>query len=194
MQAPRPLRPAGRRRAGTANASAGRSCGTREYGSVVRQVWAQERPLEHRGEHDEIPYRGPGATGLGKPLRSILHGRQIPIYLAAIGPKNVTLAAEIADGGLPVWSTTYRAHVWPDALETGFRRADGGRSLASFDIAPTVTVIQGDDVAACLELVKPTLALYSPYTLAPAASYESTASANAGHLTRILRRRGRLRG
>ena len=133
---------------------------TREYVEIVRAIWARERPLEHQGEHYQIPYRGPGATGLGKPLRSILHGRQIPIYIAATRPKSVAQAAEIADGWLAVWYSPYRTGFYRDALESGFRRAGGGRSLASFDVAPAVTVIQGDDVQACLDFVKPMLALY----------------------------------
>ena len=133
---------------------------TREYVSIVRAIWARERPLEHAGEHYQIPYRGPGASGLGKPLRSILHGRQIPIYLAAIGPKSVALAAEIADGWLPIWYSPYRTHVYKDSLESGFRRAGDGKSLATFDVAPPVIVIQGSDVQACLDFVKPMLALY----------------------------------
>ena len=76
---------------------------TREYVEIVRAIWAREKPLEHQGEHYQIPYRGPGATGLGKPLKSILHGRQIPIYIASIGPKSVEQAAEIADGWLPIF-------------------------------------------------------------------------------------------
>ena len=133
---------------------------TREYVEIVRAIWARERPLEHQGEHYQIPYRGPGATGLGKPLRSILHGRQIPIYIAATRPKSVAQAAEIADGWLAVWYSPYRTGFYRDALESGFRHAGGGRSLASFDVAPAVTVIQGDDVQACLDFVKPMLALY----------------------------------
>jgi len=133
---------------------------TREYVSIVRRIWAREEPLEHHGTHYQIPYRGPDATGLGKPLRSILHGRQIPIYIAAIGPKSVEQAAEIAEGWLPVWYTPYRTHVYRGMLEAGFRRAGGGKSLATFDVAPTVMVIQGDDVQACLDFVKPMLALY----------------------------------
>src|SRR5207244_11527709 len=66
---------------------------TREYVEIVRAIWARERPLEHQGEHYQIPYRGAGATGLGKPLRSILHGRQIPSYIA---PKPPTGVAERA--------------------------------------------------------------------------------------------------
>jgi len=133
---------------------------TREYVSIVRKIWAREQPLEHGGEHYQIPYRGAGATGLGKPLKSILHGRQIPIYIAAIGPKSVEQTAEIADGWLPIFYSPYRTHAYRDALEAGFKRAGGGKSLETFDVAPSVTVIQGDDVQACLDFVKPMLALY----------------------------------
>jgi F420-dependent oxidoreductase-like protein len=133
---------------------------TREYVSIVRKIWAREEPVQHDGMHYQIPYRGPGATGLGKPLRSILHGRQIPIYIAAIGPKSVEQAAAIADGWLPVWYTPYRTHVYKGTLEAGFSRAGGGKSLANFDVAPTVMVLQGDDVQSCLDFVKPMLALY----------------------------------
>src|SRR5438034_5462933 len=116
----------------------------------ARRYGAREAPLEHQGEHYTIPYRGRGATGLVKPLRSILHGCQIPIYIAAIGPKSVEQAAEIADGWLPVWYSPYRTKFYREALAAGFRRAGGGKSLASFDVAPGVTVIPGDDVQACL--------------------------------------------
>jgi len=132
---------------------------TREYVSIVRKIWAREQPLEHTGEHYQIPYRGPGASGLGKPLKSILHGRQIPIYIAAIGPKSVEQTAEIADGWLPVFYSPYRL-IYKDALAAGFARAGGGKSLATFDVAPAVTVVLGDDVAACLAFIKPFLALY----------------------------------
>ncbi|MBI4561738.1 MAG: LLM class flavin-dependent oxidoreductase, partial [Candidatus Rokubacteria bacterium] len=98
--------------------------------------------------------------GLGKPLKSILHSRpDIPVYLAAIGPKNVALAAEIADGWLPVFFSPDRIGPYREALETGFARA-GRRSLTSFDVAPTVAVVVGEDAAACRNLVKPRLALY----------------------------------
>jgi F420-dependent oxidoreductase-like protein len=133
---------------------------TREYVSIVRQIWARERPVEHQGEHYQIPYRGAGATGLGKPLKSILHGRQIPIYIAAIGPKSVEQAAEIADGWLPIWYSPHRTHVFKGALEAGFARAGGGKSLATFDIAASVNVVIGNDVQKCLAHIKPGLALY----------------------------------
>ena len=133
---------------------------TREYIEIVRKIWAREQPLEHQGEHYQIPYRGPGATGLGKPLKSILHGRQIPIYVAAIGPKSVEQAAEIADGWLPIWYSPHRTHVFKSALDAGFARAGGGKSLATFDIAASVNVVIGSDVQTCLNHIKPGLALY----------------------------------
>jgi len=133
---------------------------TREYVEIVRQIWAREKPLEHQGPHYQIPYRGSDATGLGKPLKSILHGRRIPIYLASIGPKSVEQAAEIADGWMPVWYSPYRTQVFGDALQAGFRKAGGGKGLHNFDVAPAVTVVMGDDVDACLSFIKPMLALY----------------------------------
>ena len=134
---------------------------TREYVEILRGIWARERPLEHHGEHYDIPYKGPGATGLGKPLKSILHGRPIPIYLAAIGPKSVAQAAEIADGWLPIFYSPYRApKVYQPALDEGFAKAGGGKGLEHFDVAVGVAVVVGDDVQACIDRVKPQLALY----------------------------------
>jgi F420-dependent oxidoreductase-like protein len=133
---------------------------TREYVSIVRQIWARGRALEHQGEHYQIPYRGAGASGLGKPLKSILHGRQIPIYIAAIGPKSVEQVAEIADGWLPIWYSPHRTHAFKSALDAGFARAGGGKSLATFDIAASVSIVIGNDVAKCLSHIKPGLALY----------------------------------
>jgi F420-dependent oxidoreductase-like protein len=135
---------------------------TREYVSIVRAILSREKPVSHSGEHYQIPYAGPGATGLGKPLRSILHGRaDLPIYLAAIGPRNVALAAEIADGWLPVFFSPDRAAIFRPALDDGFaRRAPGLAPRERFDVAPSVPVVCGADVAACRAHVKPRLALY----------------------------------
>ena len=133
----------------------------REYVAIVRAIWQREKPLEHTGEHYQIPYAGPDATGLGKPLKSILHGRaDIPIYLAAIGPKNVALAAEIADGWLPIFFSPERMRMYRPSLDAGFAQSGGKKSLATFDIAPTVPIVLGNDVAACRTAVKPNLALY----------------------------------
>jgi F420-dependent oxidoreductase-like protein len=132
---------------------------TREYVEIVRAILEREKPLEYRGEHYQIPYAGPSATGLGKPLRSIVHGRaDLPIYLASIGPQNVALAAEIADGWIPVYFSPFRMAMFRAWLDEGFRK--GGRSERTFDIMPMVVVSVGDDVAACRAPVKSRLALY----------------------------------
>jgi F420-dependent oxidoreductase-like protein len=135
---------------------------TREYISIVRAIFARSAPLVHEGEHYQIPYQGADATGLGKPLKSIIHGRRdLPIYLAAIGPKNVELAAELADGWLPIiFSPAHYAAAYQTQVEAGFAKAGGGKSLAGFDIAPSVPVVLGDDVDACRASIKPFLALY----------------------------------
>jgi F420-dependent oxidoreductase-like protein len=126
---------------------------TREYIEIVRTALRRD-VVEHAGEHYRIPYDGPGATGLGKPLKMMLRPLRadIPIYLAAIGPKNVALAAEIADGWLPIF-------VDPERFDAAF-----GPSIAAarpgFEIAATVSVLVGDDVGALRDSLKPYIALY----------------------------------
>ncbi len=134
---------------------------TREYVSIVRKILAREAALEHKGEHYEIPYRGPGATGLGKPIKSIVHGRaDLEIYTAAIGPAGVRTSAEVADGLIPVWMNPERFDLFEPHLNEGFARAGGGKGLDDFDIAPFVTCILGDDVEQCRMPVKMMLSLY----------------------------------
>jgi F420-dependent oxidoreductase-like protein len=131
---------------------------TREYIEIVRRAIKREGQLEYHGQHYDIPMRG--GTGLGKPLKLTVHPlrQRIPIYLAAIGPKNIALAAEIADGWLPIFFSPHRSKIFRESLNEGFarRKAD----MPDFDIAPTVSVVIGDDVTACRMQVKPHLALY----------------------------------
>jgi F420-dependent oxidoreductase-like protein len=132
---------------------------TREYIGILRRIFAREAPLEHRGEYYTIPYQGADASGLGKPLKSILHPRKdLPIYLAAIGPRNSALAAEIADGWIPTQFAAAHFDVFRPHLEEGLRRS--GRTWAELDVCPSVSVVLGDDVQACRDTVKPRLALY----------------------------------
>jgi F420-dependent oxidoreductase-like protein len=134
---------------------------TREYVSIVRTILRREAPLEHHGEHYDIPYSGDDATGLGKPLKTILHPPRadVPIYLAAIGPKNVALAAEIGDGWLPIFFSPERfSETHAPMLEDGFARR-GGRP-DGWDLAAHVPVVVADDVQAAREFLKPLLALY----------------------------------
>jgi F420-dependent oxidoreductase-like protein len=136
---------------------------SREYVDIVRTILAREAPLEHHGEEYDIPYQGPDATGLGKPLKIIVHPRRadIPIYLAAIGPKNVQLCAEIADGWLPIFfSPTRFRETYGASIDAGFAAAAGNKTLADFDVAPTVSVIVGDDLDMLRGFVKPMAALY----------------------------------
>jgi F420-dependent oxidoreductase-like protein len=131
---------------------------TREYVEIVRAILRRDRPVEHAGEHYRIP--AAGGTGFGKPLKTIVHPLRpdLPIYLAAIGPKNVALAAEIADGWLPTIFAPAHAHVFGASLKEGFAR--GGRDGSGFDIAPMCPVMVGADVQACRDMLKPYLALY----------------------------------
>ncbi|HLY94312.1 MAG TPA: LLM class F420-dependent oxidoreductase [Gaiellaceae bacterium] len=126
---------------------------TREYIEIVRSALRRD-VVEHQGEHYRIPYDGPGATGLGKPLKMMLRPLRadVPIYLAAIGPKNVALAAEIADGWLPIF-------VHPERFDDAFGASISG-ARAGFEIAATAMVLVGDDVQALRDSLKPHLALY----------------------------------
>lgn len=135
---------------------------TREYVEICRKIFKREEALVHQGEHYTIPYQGEDATGLGKPLKSILYSRaDIPIYLASIGPKNVTLTAEIADGWLPfIFSPRHYDTVYKEQVEAGFAKAGGGKGLDHFDIAPSVNVVVDDDLENAYNRVKPMLALY----------------------------------
>jgi F420-dependent oxidoreductase-like protein len=134
---------------------------TREYISIIRQILAREAPLEHKGYHYQIPYTGDGSSGLGKPLKSILHGRpDMKIYTAAISPNGLTCAGEVADGVFPVWMSPEKGDVVTEHVDNGIAKAAGGKSRADFDIAPFVTTILGDDVERCRMPVKSMLALY----------------------------------
>jgi len=133
----------------------------REYVTIVRAIFAREKPLEFSGERYQIPYRGPGATGLGKPLKSILHGRKdIPIYTGSMAPKSQEQSAELCDGLLLTCMHPERFDVIKPHLEAGFAKAGGGKSLETFDVAPTIACILGDDLDACRAPLKMSLALY----------------------------------
>jgi F420-dependent oxidoreductase-like protein len=134
---------------------------TREYIEIVRKILAREAPLEHDGEMYQIPYRGPGATGLGKPLKSILHGDPgVPIYTASISPAGLRTAGEVADGVLPIYMSPEKPEVVTDPVQEGIAKAGNGKSLADFDIAPYVRIRVGDDLQACRDQLKPEIALY----------------------------------
>jgi F420-dependent oxidoreductase-like protein len=135
---------------------------TREYIQIIRQIWAREKPLEFHGRMYDIPASGAGTTGLGKPLKSILHGNPgIPIYTASISPAGLRCAGEVADGVFPMmldperFDEVYRPH-----LEEGFAAAGGGKGFADFAVVPAVTVIISDDLEKARMPVKAGMALY----------------------------------
>lgn len=133
---------------------------TREYVTVVRQILRREGPVTFDGDIYQIPYHGADATGLGKPLKSTLHAQpDIPIYLAAIGPKNVALAAEIGDGWLPIFFAPQRYDaVYASHVAEGLARA--GKAISDFDVAPMTPVVIDDSLDACYNALRPMMALY----------------------------------
>jgi F420-dependent oxidoreductase-like protein len=128
---------------------------TREYVAVVRMALARQR-VEYHGETLELPL----PDGPGKPLKLMIAPQQdrMPIYLAAIGPKNTALAGEIADGWIPTFFSPEHVSEFRELLQEGATRA--GRSLEGFDIAPTVNAYISDDRAMARNLMRPVLALY----------------------------------
>jgi F420-dependent oxidoreductase-like protein len=134
---------------------------TREYIAIIRQILERKAPLEYHGEHYQIPYAGPGATGLGKSLRSIFHGDpSLKIYTASVAPAGLRVAGEVADGTLPFFMSPEKADVIAAPVREGIARAGNGKTLADFDIAPYVRIAIGDDLAACRDAIRPQLALY----------------------------------
>ena len=131
---------------------------TREYVEIVRRILRRDAPVEFHGEVYDVPVSG--GSGLGKPLKTIVHPLRsdLPIYLAAIGPKNVALAGEIADGWLPTFYAPSHGASFDEWLNAGLARS--GRPRRTFDVAPMVPVVVGDDVQLCRDMVKPGLALY----------------------------------
>ena len=132
----------------------------REYVEILHKIWDRREPVAFDGKVYCLPYQGDDASGLGKPLKSILHSRRIPVYLATMKPLSIRITAELADGWLPIWFSPYRMAMFTADLEKGFARAGNGKSLDTFDIVAGCTVVIGDDVEACLAQLKPTLALY----------------------------------
>jgi F420-dependent oxidoreductase-like protein len=130
---------------------------TREYVAVVRMALARER-VQFEGETLQLPL----PDGPGKALKLTIAPVQerIPIYLAAIGPRNTRLAAEIADGWMPFLFSPEGVDEFRPALEEGFARAGGGKGYADFDIAPSVNVYVSDDLESARDAMRPFLALY----------------------------------
>jgi F420-dependent oxidoreductase-like protein len=135
---------------------------TREYVEIIRRVIRRDEPLDFQGEHYQHPYRGPGSVGLGKPLKAITHPlrREIPIYLGAEGPKNVTQTTEIADGWMPLYYSPFHQDVYADQLAgvTPEQRRAAGKD--EFAIVAGAMVNVHDSVEEGLLPVKMMLGFY----------------------------------
>jgi len=135
---------------------------TREYVEIVKEIVAREGRLEYEGKHFKLPLaEGEGVTGQGKALKLNVHPirNEIPVYLGAIGRKSVELAAEIADGWIPIFFSVDKwQEAWGEHIEAGL--AKGGRSRDDFSVSPSVQVAIDGDLDAARGLVKAGLLLY----------------------------------
>src|SRR5256714_3353807 len=133
----------------------------KDYVAIMRKVFRREGPVTQEGREISLPYTGPGAMGVGKPLQSILHmNPNIPIYLGTGNEATVKLTAEIADGWLPLGFVPGSMPEYRPWLEEGFRRAGGGKGFGKFAIQGQVHAEIARDVKAALDRLKPEVALY----------------------------------
>jgi F420-dependent oxidoreductase-like protein len=132
----------------------------REYIGILRDIWARQGPVINEGPHYPLPL--PGGTGLGKSLKSSIRPlrEDIPIYLAAEGPKNIALAAELCDGWLALFYSPQHDGFYREALAEGFARPEARRSADEFEVAATVPLIVTDDVEQAADALRPMYALY----------------------------------
>ncbi len=134
---------------------------TKEYVDIIRKIVDRSAPLQHQGEHYQIPYAGPGATGLGKPLRSTHKALgPLKIYTAAIAPAGLKTAGEVGDGVLPIFMSPEKADAITRHVLEGRKAAGRPETLDGFDIAPFVRVAMGPDLQKCRDQLKPEAALY----------------------------------
>ncbi len=136
----------------------------KDYVEIMRKIFRREEPVSHDGQEISLPYSGEGATGVGKPLKSILHmNPDIPIYIGSGNAATVRLTAEICDGWLPLGLTPASAHEYMPWLEEGFARARAkgvDKGYHNFEIVGSAHVDIDDDVKAALYRLKPEVALY----------------------------------
>ena len=154
---------------------------TREYISIVREIVAREKPVEHQGEQYQMPSRS--GMGIGKPLKSTIHPyrKDLPIYLAAEGPKNVALSAELCDGWLPLFFAPKDDAFYRSCLAEGFARPGARRTADDFEVAATLVIVPGDDVEKCADMVRPFLALYAGGMGAKGANFHFDVFARMGY-------------
>lgn len=133
----------------------------RDYVAIMKKIWKREGPVSHDGPEIRLPYDGPGSSGLGKPLKSILHGNpDIPVMLGTATPANLRLTGEIADGWLSMHTTPESIEGQLRHVREGFAKRGDGKAMADFEIVANVRVVITDDVRAALDTARATYALY----------------------------------
>ena len=134
----------------------------RDYVAIMKKVWKRDGPVAHEGEEISLPYKGPGSTGLGKPLKSILHGNpDIPVFLGTETPINVRIAAEVADGWIGMHLAPHTVKNYIPLLEEGLARRTDGKRLQDFVLRGTLSVYVNNDVKSAIDAAKPNIALYA---------------------------------
>ncbi|MGH2856011.1 MAG: LLM class F420-dependent oxidoreductase, partial [Solirubrobacteraceae bacterium] len=161
----------------------------REYIGILRAIWAREGPVTSEGPHYPLPLDGPGVTGLGKPLKSSVRPlrEQIPIYLAAEGPKNIALAGELCDGWLALFYSPHHDSFYRDALGEGLGRPGAHRTAEEFEVAATVPLIVTDDVEAAADALRPMYALYFGGMGARGTNFHANVAIRMGYEAEVAR-------
>ena len=160
---------------------------TREYVQILRDVWARQGPVTNDGPHYPLPL--PAGTGLGKPLKPSIHPlrSEIPIFLAAEGPKNIALGAEICDGWMAMLLSPYHQEEYRKALDEGFARPGARRSSEDFEVAATVPMVVSDDVEAAADALRHYYALYFGGMGARGKNFHANVAIRMGHGEMIAR-------
>ena len=154
---------------------------TREYIGILRDIWARRGPVTSDGPHYPLPL--PGGTGLGKPLKSSLRPlrEEIPIYLAAEGPKNIALAGELCDGWLALFYSPRHDDFYRAALTEGLARPGARRTEQEFEVAATVPLIVTEEVEQAADALRPMYALYFGGMGAKGANFHADVAIRMGY-------------
>jgi F420-dependent oxidoreductase-like protein len=157
----------------------------REYIGILRDIWKREGPVTNDGPHYPLPL--PEGTGLGKPLKASIHPLRegIPIYLAAEGPKNIAMAAELCDGWLAIFYSPNHEDLYSGALAEGFARPGARHTAEDFEVAATVPLIVTDDVESAMNAIRPMYALYFGGMGARSANFHANVPIRMGYAAEV---------
>ncbi len=160
---------------------------TREYIGILRDIWARTGPVTNQGPHYPLPL--PDGTGLGKPLKASIHPlrEDIPVYLAAEGPKNIALAGELCDGWLALFYSPHHDGFYREALTEGLGRPGARRSIDDFEVAASVPLIVTDDIESAADALRPMYALYFGGMGAKSANFHANVAIRMGYEAEVAK-------